>query len=114
MNKELEEHKTYYLKPLYISSRYITNDEKGLIREYIDKQDKEIEKLNNIINEKNKEIEDYSNKWCELAKAKTKSDNKINKAIKYIEEEITQGTDIYCKEKVDGIIVLEMLKGDDE
>lgn len=59
MNKELEEHKTYYLKPLYISSRYITNDEKGLIREYIDKQDKEIERLNNVINELEEDIKDY-------------------------------------------------------
>ena len=43
---------------------------------------REIERLNNIINEKNKEIEDYSNKWCELAKAKTKSDNIINELEK--------------------------------
>lgn len=39
---------------------------------------------------------------------------RIDKAIEYIEEEITQGTDIYCKEKVDGIIVLEILKGSDK
>ena len=39
---------------------------------------------------------------------------RIDKAIEYIEEEITQGTDIYCKEKVDGIIVLEILKGEDK
>lgn len=40
--------------------------------------------------------------------------NRIDKAIEYIEEEITQGTDIYCQEKVDGIIVLEILKGEDK
>lgn len=51
-------------------------------------KDKEIERLNNIINEKNEEIKDYSNKWCELAKAKTKSDNIINELEKYYEEEL--------------------------
>lgn len=49
-----------------------------------------------------------------LLKENVELKNRIDKAIEYIEEEITQGTDIYCKEKVDGIIVLEILKGEDE
>ena len=39
---------------------------------------------------------------------------RIDEAINYITEEITKGTDVYCEEKVDGIIVLEILKGSDK
>lgn len=64
-----------------------------------------------LLTDENKELKNKYNITRDNFYALAK---RINKAIEYIEEEITQGTDIYCKEEVDGIIVLEILKGEDE
>ena len=77
----------------------------------------EIERLINIINEKNKEIEDYSNKWCKLAKAKTKSDNIINELEKWLESYIKlfDETDMLeeqtCEDLKEVLNKLQELKG---
>lgn len=49
---------------------------------------KHSQELYDFMNYQDKEIEDYSNKWCELAKAKTKSDNIINELEKWLKNYI--------------------------